>query len=183
MEDHYREILRAIGENPAREGLVKTPDRAAEALRYLTSGYREDADALMRGAVFEEKSDDLVLVRDIEFYSLCEHHLLPFFGHAHVAYIPDGRIMGLSKIARLVDIFARRLQVQERMTREIAEALEGALSPRGVAVVVEARHLCMSMRGVAKQDAEMVTSHLSGAFRDDARSRAEFYTLLKGRSK
>jgi GTP cyclohydrolase IA len=180
LEDNYREILRAIGEDPDREGLLRTPARAAEALQYLTGGYREDVDALICDAVFEEKADDLVLVRNIEFHSLCEHHLLPFFGHAHVAYLPDGRIIGISKIARLVDIFARRLQVQERMTREIAEALEGALSPRGVAVVVEARHLCMTMRGVAKQDAEMVTSHLSGAFRDDAKSRSEFYSLLKG---
>lgn len=178
MEGHYREILRAIGEDPDREGLRKTPERAAESLRFLTEGYREDAAALLRDAVFEETSNDLVLVRRIEFFSLCEHHLLPFFGHAHVAYLPNGRIIGLSKIARLVDVFARRLQVQERMTREIGEALDEALQPMGVAVILSARHLCMTMRGVQKQDAEMVTSHLSGVFRDDATARAELYSLI-----
>jgi GTP cyclohydrolase I len=180
LEDNYREILRAIGEEPEREGLLKTPERAANALRFLTSGYREDVPALLADAVFEEASDDLVLVRRIEFHSLCEHHLLPFYGHAHVAYLPHGRIVGLSKIPRLVDAFSRRLQVQERMTREIAEALGNALRPRGVAVIVEATHLCMTMRGVCKQDAVMVTSHLSGAFRDDAMARAELYSLING---
>jgi GTP cyclohydrolase IA len=178
LNEHYREILRQIGENPDREGLLKTPDRAAEAMAFLTAGYAEDTDALIRDAVFEETSNDLVLVRTIEFHSLCEHHLLPFFGHAHVAYLPQGHIVGLSKIARLVDALARRLQVQERMTRQIAEALEAALDPLGVAVVVEARHLCMTMRGVQKLDAEMVTSHLSGVFQHDASARAEFYSLI-----
>ena len=179
MEDHYREILREIGEDPGREGLLKTPERAAEAMAFLTAGYAEDPDSLIREAVFEEASNDLVLVRSIEFHSLCEHHLLPFFGHAHVAYFPKGRIVGVSKVARLVDALARRLQVQERMTRQIAEALESALEPLGVAVVVEARHLCMTMRGVQKHDAVMVTSHLSGVFRDDAMARAEFYSLIR----
>ncbi|HEY3414871.1 MAG TPA: GTP cyclohydrolase I FolE [Armatimonadota bacterium] len=178
MNEHYREILRGIGEDPDREGLLKTPERAAEAMAFLTAGYAENPDALIRDAVIEESSNDLVLVRSIEFHSLCEHHLLPFFGHAHVAYLPQGRIVGLSKVARLVDALARRLQVQERMTRQIAEALESALEPRGVAVVVEARHLCMTMRGVQKHDALMVTSHLSGVFRDDAKSLAEFYSLI-----
>lgn len=178
MEDHYREILREIGEDPDRDGLQKTPERAAEAMAFLTAGYAEDPDALIRDAVFEESSNDLVLVRSIEFHSLCEHHLLPFFGHAHVAYLPHGRIVGLSKVARLVDALSRRLQVQERMTRQIGEALESALDPLGVAVVVEARHLCMTMRGVEKHDAEMVTTHLSGVFRDDAKCRAEFYSLI-----
>lgn len=179
MESSYRDLLRAMGEDPNREGLLKTPERAAEAMRFLTSGYREDPEALIREAVFEESSDNLVLVRNIEFHSLCEHHLLPFFGHAHVAYLPKGRIVGVSKIARIVDAFARRLQVQERLTRQIGDALESALNPLGVAVVIEANHLCMTMRGVAKQDAVMTTSHLTGAFRDDAKSRAEFYSLVR----
>ena len=178
LKDHYREILREIGEDPDREGLSKTPERAANAMAFLTAGYAEDPYSLIRDAVFEETSNDLVLVRSIEFHSLCEHHLLPFFGHAHVAYFPKGRIVGLSKVARLVDALARRLQVQERLTRQIAEALESALEPLGVAVAVEARHLCMTMRGVQKHDATMVTSHLSGVFRDDAMMRAEFYSLI-----
>lgn len=179
MESSYRDLLRGMGEDPDREGLLKTPERAAEAMRFLTSGYAEDPEALIREAVFEEESDDLVLVRDIEFHSLCEHHLLPFYGHAHVAYLPKGRIVGVSKIARIVDVFAHRLQVQERLTRQIGETLDNALDPLGVAVVMEAHHLCMTMRGVAKQDAVMVTSHLTGAFRDDAKTRAEFYSLLR----
>jgi GTP cyclohydrolase I len=168
-----------LGEDPDREGLLKTPERAAEAMKFLTSGYAENPEALIREALFEESSDDMVLVRNIEFYSLCEHHLLPFYGHAQVAYLPKGRIVGVSKMARIVDAFARRLQVQERLTRQIGETLEQALEPLGVAVVLEAHHLCMTMRGVAKQDAVMVTSHLSGAFRDDAKCRAEFYSLVQ----
>ncbi|HEY3266134.1 MAG TPA: GTP cyclohydrolase I FolE [Armatimonadota bacterium] len=178
MERSYREILTQIGEDPEREGLKRTPARAAESIRFLTRGYQEDVDALLEGAVFEEAHDDLVLVRNIEFYSMCEHHMLPFFGQAHVAYLPKGRIIGLSKIARVVDVFSQRLQVQERMTRQISDALERAIQPRGVAVVVEARHLCMMVRGVQKQNAVMVTSRLSGEFRDDPRSRAELFSLL-----
>ena len=172
------ELLRELGEDPEREGLLKTPERVMRALRFLTAGYRQDVDALFNQAFFEEDYDEMVVVRDIEFYSLCEHHLLPFFGKAHVAYIPDGRIVGLSKIPRLVDLHARRLQVQERMTTAIAETMMEKLSPLGVAVVVEARHLCMVMRGVEKQHSYMTTSHMLGAFRDDQSTRMEFMNLI-----
>lgn len=180
LEDQFREIIEGIGEDPSREGLIKTPYRASEAMKYLTRGYQQNVDDLLNDAVFDENYDDMVVVRDIEFYSLCEHHLLPFFGKAHVGYIPDGKIIGLSKIPRLVDMFARRLQVQERLTKEIAEALETALHPRGVAVVVEGAHMCMMMRGVQKQNAEMVTSHVMGEFRKDRRTRSEFMAIVKG---
>ncbi len=180
IEAHYRDVLAFVGEDPEREGLLRTPHRVAESLRHLTSGYAQDVNALLNGAVFREDYDDMVVVKDIEFYSLCEHHMLPFFGKAHVAYIPNGRIVGLSKIPRLVDMYARRLQVQERMTTEIAEALERALDPRGVAVVIEAAHLCMRMRGVQKQESSMVTSHVMGAFRTDRATRQEFMALVKG---
>ena len=179
-EASYRELLAFAGEDPAREGLIRTPHRAAEALKYLTRGYNQDVQALLNGAVFHEDYDDMVLVKDIEFYSLCEHHLLPFYGKVHVGYIPNGKIVGLSKIPRLVDMFARRLQVQERLTTQIAEALEEALQPLGVAVVVEAAHMCMLMRGVQKQGASMVTSHVMGAFRSDRATRQEFMALVKG---
>jgi len=178
-EQYYRAIIEGLGEDPDREGLLKTPSRAWESMRFMTQGYRETVDRVLNGAIFEEDYDDLVLVRDIEFYSLCEHHLLPFFGIAHVAYLPNGKIVGLSKVARLVNMFARRLQVQERMTHEIAHALETAISPKGVAVVVEAQHLCMMIRGVQKQSSRMITSHLSGSFRDDPRTRMELMDLLK----
>jgi GTP cyclohydrolase I len=172
------DLLRVIGEDPDREGLRKTPERVMRALEFLTAGYRQDVDELFNGAFFEEDYDEMVVVRDIEFYSLCEHHLLPFFGKAHVAYIPDGRIVGLSKIPRLVDLHARRLQVQERMTRDIGETMMEKLNPLGVAVVVEARHLCMVMRGVEKQHSHMTTSHMLGAFREEQSTRMEFMNLI-----
>lgn len=179
MEDHYREIIRAVGEDPEREGLVRTPRRAAEAFKFMTSGYRMDVETLLNKAVFHEEHDDLVLVKNIEFYSLCEHHLLPFFGQAHVAYLPDGKVIGLSKIARMVNMFSRRLQLQERLTQQIGDALEQAIQPRGVAVMLEARHMCMMMRGVQKQESLMVTSHVSGEFHEDSKTRAEFFDLLR----
>jgi len=178
IEAHYRDILSFAGEDPAREGLLRTPHRATEAMKFLTQGYGQDVQTLLNGAIFHEDYDDMVVVRDIEFYSLCEHHLLPFFGKAHVAYIPSGRIVGLSKIPRLVDMFSRRLQVQERLTIQIAEALEEALQPQGVAVVLEGSHMCMLMRGVQKQEAEMVTSHVKGVFRTDRATRQEFMALV-----
>lgn len=174
-----RELLAFVGEDPSREGLLRTPHRVAQSLKFLTRGYDQSVETLLNGAVFHEEYDDMVVVKDIEFYSLCEHHLLPFYGKVHVAYIPNGKIVGLSKIPRLVDMFARRLQVQERLTTQIAEALENALEPKGVAVVVEGAHLCMQMRGVQKQDASMVTSHVMGAFRTDRATRAEFMALIK----
>jgi len=179
-EPEYRDILAAIGEDPNREGLLRTPHRASEAMKFLTRGYALNVSDLLNGAVFDETYDDMVVVRDIEFYSLCEHHLLPFFGKVHVGYIPDGKIIGLSKIPRLVDMFSRRLQVQERLTKEIAEALETALHPKGVAVVIEGMHMCMMMRGVEKQSASMITSHVMGEFREDRRTRSEFMAHVKG---
>ena len=176
----YREMLAFVGEDPAREGLLRTPHRVVESFKFLTRGYDQSVETLLNGAVFHEDYDDMVVVKDIEFYSLCEHHLLPFYGKVHVAYIPNGKIVGLSKIPRLVDMFARRLQVQERLTLQIAEALEEALQPKGVAVVVEGAHLCMLMRGVQKQSASMVTSHVMGVFRTDRATRQEFMALVKG---
>jgi GTP cyclohydrolase I len=176
------DLLLELGEDPDREGLRKTPVRVIRALEFLTEGYRKNVDELFNEAFFQEDYDEMVVVRDIEFYSLCEHHLLPFFGKAHVAYIPDRRIVGLSKIPRLVNMFARRLQVQERMTKEIADAMMEKLNPRGVAVVVEARHLCMVMRGVEKQHSQMTTSHMLGSFRDDQSTRMEFMNLIAPRS-
>ncbi|MBX6325718.1 MAG: GTP cyclohydrolase I FolE, partial [Chthoniobacterales bacterium] len=163
-----------------RQGLQRTPDRAARALEFLTQGYRQDLDQIINGAVFESPASEIILVKDIELYSLCEHHLLPFIGRAHVAYIPNGKVIGLSKVARIVDVFARRLQVQENLTTQIAEALMNFLQPAGVAVVVEAKHLCMMMRGVEKQNSVMKTSCLLGVFKDDARTRSEFLSLLSG---
>ena len=180
IESHYRDLLMFVGEDPGREGLLRTPHRAAEALKYLTQGYGQDITTLLNGAIFHEDYDDMVVVKDIEFYSQCEHHMLPFYGKVHVAYIPNGKIVGLSKIPRLVDMFARRLQVQERLTTQIAEAIEDALQPRGVAVVVEGAHMCMRMRGVQKQNAGMITSHVKGAFRTDRATRQEFMSLVKG---
>ena len=181
MESSYRAILEGVGEDATREGLLKTPYRAAEAMKFLTSGYEMDLDAVLNDAVFSEDCDDMVIVRDIEFYSLCEHHMLPFFGHAHVGYIPNGKIVGLSKVARIVEMFARRLQVQERMTQQIALAMNEALSPRGVAVVTEAKHLCMMMRGVEKQESTTISSHVLGEFRNNPTTRAEFLRLLEVR--
>jgi len=172
-------LLAFVGEDPAREGLLRSPHRIVESLKFLTTGYEENVETLLNGAIFHEDYDDMVVVKDIEFYSLCEHHLLPFYGKVHVAYVPNGKIVGLSKIPRLVDMFARRLQVQERLTTQIAEALEEALEPKGVAVVVEGAHLCMLMRGVQKQSASMVTSHVRGVFRTDRATRAEFMALIK----
>jgi GTP cyclohydrolase I len=171
-------MLAELGEDPSREGLLQTPDRAEKAFRFLTSGYSMDLDALVNGALFRVEYDEMVVVRDIEFYSLCEHHMLPFFGKIHVAYLPKERIIGLSKIPRIVDVFARRLQVQERLTREIAETLERVLEPRGVAVVCQARHFCMMMRGVEKQHSGTITSAMIGAFRDQKETRDEFLSLL-----
>ncbi|HZV50607.1 MAG TPA: GTP cyclohydrolase I FolE [Candidatus Dormibacteraeota bacterium] len=175
------EVLRRLGEDPAREGLLGTPERVARSLRYLTEGYDLDVRDAVGDALFEQDYDEIVAVRDIQFYSLCEHHLLPFFGTAHVAYLPRGRVVGLSKIPRLVDLHAHRLQLQERMTRQIAESLEEVVRPDGVAVVVEARHLCMEMRGVEKAGSQTVTSCMLGCFRTDARSRAEVLALLRAR--
>jgi GTP cyclohydrolase IA len=171
-------LLRRLGEDPAREGLARTPERVARSLAFLTGGYAQDVDAVLNGAVFEETYSEMVVVGDIEFYSLCEHHLLPFYGRAHVAYVPAGRVVGLSKLPRLVDVFARRLQVQERLTTEVAVALDRAIAPQGVGVVVEAAHLCMMMRGVQKQGSRTVTSSMRGVFLGDARTRAEFLDLI-----
>jgi GTP cyclohydrolase I len=174
-----KEILGALGENPNREGLQRTPTRVAKSLRYLTQGYQMNPKEILAHAVFKEPYDEMVIVKDIEIFSLCEHHLLPFYGKAHVAYIPNGKIMGLSKIPRLVEVFSRRLQVQERLTTQIAESLMDALNPKGVAVVIEALHICMAMRGVKKSNAYTITSSMLGAFRKDARSRSEFLSLIR----
>lgn len=174
-----RELLIEIGENPEREGLIKTPERVAKAFEFLTRGYQQNLDEIMNKAIFTEKYDEMVIVKDIDFYSMCEHHLLPFFGKAHVAYIPNGKIIGLSKIPRLVDYFARRLQVQERLTQQIADTLNEYLKPDGVGVVIEAMHMCMMMRGVEKQNSIATTSAMHGSFKEDERTRAEFLTLIK----
>ncbi len=179
FEGLVRDMLRLLGEDPKREGLQRTPVRVAKSLRYLTQGYQNDAKEILAHAVFKEPYDEMVIVKDVEIFSLCEHHLLPFYGKAHVAYIPNGKIIGLSKIPRLVEVFSRRLQVQERLTTQIAECLMDALKPKGVAVVIEALHLCMSMRGVKKADAYTITSSMLGAFRRDARSRSEFLSLIR----
>lgn len=176
---HVEELLRLIGEDSAREGLKKTPTRVGEAMQFLTQGYQEDAEDILRGALFEEDYRQMVVVKDIPFYSLCEHHLLPFFGKAHVAYIPNGKITGLSKIARVVDVFARRLQVQERMTTQIKDCIQQTLNPLGVMVVIEAEHLCMQMRGVQKPHAVTTTSDFTGAF-NRAETREEFMNLIRG---
>ena len=182
MQDIIRQLLGAIGEDPSREGLLDTPKRVEKALRFLTSGYKADVDAVLNNALFTVDYNEMVIVKDIDFYSLCEHHLLPFFGKCHVAYIPNGRVVGLSKIPRIVDIFARRLQVQERLTNQIAETILDKVKPLGVAVVTEAAHLCMSMRGVEKQNSVAVASAMLGAFRNDARTRSEFLALIKPRT-
>ena len=176
---HVREILRLLGEDADREGLLKTPERVAKSLQFLTKGYEEDAEAIIRSALFDEEYQQMVLVKDIELYSTCEHHMLPFIGKAHVAYIPNGKITGLSKIARVVETFARRLQVQERLTVEIRDAIQNALQPLGVAVVIEAMHTCMKVRGVEKSNAITTTSAFSGAFLTSARTRNEFLNLIR----
>jgi GTP cyclohydrolase I len=173
------QLLISVGENPSREGLEKTPERVEKAFQFMTKGYQEDVDDVLNGALFQIDYDEMVIVKDIDFYSLCEHHLLPFFGKCHIAYIPNGKIVGLSKIPRLVDIFSRRLQVQERLTVQIAEALEARLQPQGVAVVVEGFHLCMMMRGVQKQNAYATTSSMLGVFRNQQQTREEFLQLLR----
>ena len=179
MQDIIKQLLAGIGEDPAREGLRDTPKRVEQSFRFLTSGYEADVDATLNNALFTVDYNEMVIVKDIDFYSLCEHHLLPFFGKCHVAYIPNGKVVGLSKIPRLVDIYARRLQVQERLTNQIANTLLEKINPVGVAVVTEATHLCMAMRGVEKQNSVAVTSAMLGAFGSDARTRAEFLNLIK----
>ena len=178
MADHYRALIEAIGEDADREGLLKTPERAAKALAFLTQGQSADPAAILRSALFEEDCEEMVLIRDIEVFSLCEHHMLPFLGKAHVAYLPQGRITGLSKSPRVVDVFARRLQVQERLTRQIRDCIQETLDPKGVAVVIEARHLCMQMRGVEKQHSLTTTSAFTGAFLNDPKTRKEFIRLI-----
>ncbi len=178
LKIRYNDILNGIGENVDREGLLKTPERASKAIQFLTQGYEQDAAQILLSAMFKEDYSEMVIVKDIELYSLCEHHLLPFFGKAHVAYIPNGHIVGLSKIPRVVDVFARRLQVQERLTIEIRDVIQNTLNPLGVAVVIEASHLCMMMRGIQKQNSKTITSAFTGVFQDDVRTRTEFLHLI-----
>ena len=179
LSDHYREIITGLGEDVTREGLVDTPKRAAKAMRFLTRGYRENLQDLINNAVFTSDTDEMVIVRNIEMYSLCEHHMLPFIGQCNVAYLPQGKVLGLSKIARIVDYFARRLQIQEVLTKQIAECVMNAIDARGVGVVVEAKHMCMMMRGVEKQNSTMTTSCMLGAFRHDLATREEFLRLVR----
>ena len=178
-QDIYRELLRRMGENPDRDGLMRTPERMEKAIKFLTRGYAQSLEEVLHGALFDVDYDEMVIVKDIEFYSQCEHHLIPFFGKAHIAYIPNGKVVGLSKIPRIVDVFARRLQVQERLTREIAEAIDEAIHPQGVGVVMEAHHLCMMMRGVEKQNSSTVTSAMLGAFKTQVQTRNEFLSLVR----
>ena len=178
IEELVKELLFQIGEDPSREGLVKTPERVANAWDYFSKGYTQDLDSIINNAVFTEDYDEMVTIKDIDFFSLCEHHLLPFFGKAHVAYIPDGKIIGLSKVPRIVEMFSRRLQVQERMTQQIAETLKDVLSPKGVAVVLEGEHMCMQMRGVEKQNSYATTSSMKGIFLKDSRTREEFLNII-----
>lgn len=173
------QLLKEVGEDPSREGLLRTPDRVAKAYEFLTKGYKEDITQILNGAIFNEKYSEMVIVKDIDFFSMCEHHLLPFFGKAHVAYIPNGKIVGLSKIPRIVEVFSRRLQVQERLTQQIAETLFEALNPDGVGVIIEARHMCMMMRGVEKQNSLATTSSMLGVFMDDMKTRGEFLHLIE----
>lgn len=179
MQEQIRQIIEALGEDPAREGLIDTPKRVEKSLQYLTRGYRQNLDEVVNGALFEAESDDMIIVRDIEFFSLCEHHMLPFFGKCHVGYIPQKKILGVSKIARIVDMFARRLQIQERMTRQISEAIMQIVDAEGVGVVIEAQHLCMQMRGVEKQHSVMTTSSMVGSFRRELATRNEFTRLIR----
>jgi len=179
LEPLVREMLTVVGEDPDREGLLRTPTRVAKSMAYLTHGYEQDLSTIVNGAVFHEEADDMVLVKDIEFYSMCEHHMLPFYGRVHIGYLPNKSILGLSKLPRIVEMFARRLQVQERMTTQIAEAVHQVLAPKGVAVVAEAAHLCMMMRGVAKQASETTTYCMLGAFRKESMTRSEFFSLIR----
>ncbi|MDD2298396.1 MAG: GTP cyclohydrolase I FolE [Fermentimonas sp.] len=178
ISDHMREILSLLGENASREGLIKTPDRVAKAMQYLTKGYWQNPEEILRSAQFKENYRQMVIVKDIDFFSMCEHHMLPFFGKAHVAYIPDGYVTGLSKIARVVDVFARRLQIQERLTTQIKDCIQNTLNPMGVMVVIEAQHMCMQMRGVEKQNSITTTSDFTGIFREQ-KTREEFVNLIK----
>lgn len=182
VEKNVSDLLKEIGEDPEREGLARTPHRVAKSYEFLTSGYNKDIGKVLNGAIFNEKYNEMVLVKNIDFYSLCEHHMLPFYGKVHIAYIPNGKIIGLSKIPRIVEIFARRLQVQERMTQEIADTINKYLEPQGVAVVSEAYHMCMMMRGVEKQNSSATASAVHGTFQDDARTRAEFLNLISHKS-
>jgi GTP cyclohydrolase IA len=181
FEDLVREMIVRLGEDPDREGLARTPQRVHKAMQYLTKGYQEDPEALLRKALFTVSYDEMVIVKDIEMFSLCEHHLLPFFGKVHVAYIPNGKVVGLSKIPRLIEVFARRLQIQERLTTQIAETIQKAIEPQGVGVVIEARHLCMMMRGIEKQHSAAVTSSMLGCFRNEEETRTEFLSLIRQR--
>src|ERR1700691_2250585 len=181
-QEMYREILTRLGEDPTREGLAATPARVEKSMAFLTKGYEQDPTKILQDAMFDVDYDEMVIVKDIEMFSLCEHHMLPFFGKVHVAYIPNGKVIGLSKIPRLVEVFARRLQVQERMTRQIADAIQEAINPQGVGVVIEARHLCMMMRGVEKQHSAAVTSSMLGCFRDEQETRTEFLSLIRNRA-
>ena len=182
FEELVREMLVRLGEDPKREGLVRTPDRVQRAMEYLTRGYKEDPDAMLKGALFTVTYDEMVIVKDVEMFSLCEHHMLPFFGKVHVAYIPNGKVIGLSKIPRLIETFSRRLQIQERLTTQIAETIQKVIQPQGVGVVIEARHLCMMMRGVEKQHSAAVTSSMLGCFRDEQETRTEFLSLIRNKS-
>ena len=179
LEKHFEVIIRELGEDPAREGLLRTPQRAARAMQYLTRGYGQSLEDVVNNAIFESDNDQMILVKDIELYSLCEHHLLPFIGKCHVAYIPTGKVIGLSKIARIVEMYARRFQIQENLTKQIADTLMDAIRPAGVGVIIEAQHLCMMMRGVEKQNSMMTTSMMLGSFRSDDRTRSEFLKLVK----
>ena len=181
FEDLVREMIVRLGEDPDREGLVRTPERVHRAYQHLMKGYKEDADAMLKAALFTVTYDEMVIVKDVEMFSLCEHHMLPFFGKVHVAYIPNGKVIGLSKIPRLIEIFSRRLQIQERLTTQIAETIQKAIEPQGVGVVIEARHLCMMMRGVEKQHSAAVTSSMLGCFRNEQETRTEFLSLIHGR--
>lgn len=181
LANHYRRIIHELGEDPDREGLRDTPKRAAKAMQFLNHGYHQSLEEIVNGAVFESETDEMVLVKDIELYSMCEHHLLPFIGKCHIAYLPSGKVLGLSKFARIVDMYARRMQIQENLTRQIAEAVLQVTEARGVAVVIEARHLCMMMRGVEKQNSSMTSSVMLGAFREKQSTRQEFLTLVNGR--
>jgi len=181
FEDLVREMLVRLGEDPEREGLVRTPERVQKAYEFLTRGYREDPEAMLKNALFTVTYDEMVIVKDVEMFSLCEHHMLPFFGKVHVAYIPNGKVIGLSKIPRLIEIFSRRLQIQERLTTQIAETIQKVIQPQGVGVVIEARHLCMMMRGVEKQHSAAVTSSMLGCFRDEQETRQEFLSLIRQR--